>query len=225
MNPTARISTHLAPRLHPAVGAAVLAAAVLSLGPAGSASARPAIGKDGKIRACYKVKGKPRGALRVVKGRKVRCKRGERKVAWTARGAVGQRGADGAQGAAGQPGAAGTYSSDLASQVESLAARVAALEGQVTSLEATLAGVTNADLTGALNTVEGLTNEDLTSAVNALPTVESLCTQTSTLTAQVNQLAQVIEGLGLNGVLEALGGVLEIPALPPELEPFACSVP
>lgn len=218
MNPTARISTHLAPRLHPAVGAAVLAAAVLSLGPAGSASVRPAIGKDGKIRACYKVKGKPRGALRVVKGRKVRCKRGERKVAWTARGAV-------AQGAAGQPGAAGTYSSDLASQVESLAARVAALEGQVTSLEATLAGVTNADLTGALNTVEGLTNEDLTSAVNALPTVESLCTQTSTLTAQVNQLAQVIEGLGLNGVLEALGGVLEIPALPPELEPFACSVP
>jgi hypothetical protein len=40
-------------------------------------------GKNGTIQACYRVKGKPKGALRVVPAQQ-RCKRGERKVVWSA---------------------------------------------------------------------------------------------------------------------------------------------
>ena len=68
-------------------------------------------------------------------------------------------------------------------------------------------------------TLQGLTNEDLTDAVDSLPAIDSLCEQSEDLTEQVNLLQDAVGGLGLEGVL---GGFLKIPELPNELEPFSC---
>ena len=56
------------------------------------ATAAPPVGKDGQIHACYRVKGKPKGSLRVVPSAKKRCKRGERKVTWSVTGSTSQAG-------------------------------------------------------------------------------------------------------------------------------------
>ncbi len=170
-----------------------------------SAKRHPLVGGDGKIHACYRVKGKPKGNLRVVRGYKVRCRRGERKVAWAVAAVAGPAGAGGAQGVGGSPGEPGTQSTattKLTEQVDSLSARV-------DSLEATLAGVTNADLLAV---------------VDSLPAIDSLCEQSEDLTEQVNLLQDVVGGIGLSPALEAIG-LLEIPTLPTELEPFSCPVP
>lgn len=113
--------------------------ASLSLFLIGQAAARPLVGKDGKIHACYKVKGKPRGALRAVKGRKARCRKGERKVAWTVVGASGQPGPKGAQGSDGGPGTSAQQSSQSSTsseQISLLAARVDSLEAKLAAVEA-----------------------------------------------------------------------------------------
>jgi hypothetical protein len=112
---------------------ALLAASLLLLAWTGEAAARPLVGKDGRIYACYKVKGKPRGALRVVKGRKARCRRGERKVAWTvvaSTGRPGSEGSGGAHGSQGNPGAStqSALSSTLTEQIDLLTARIDGLE-------------------------------------------------------------------------------------------------
>lgn len=190
-----------------------------------TAAARPLIGRDGQIHACYKVKGKPRGTLRVVPGARTHCRRGERKVAWTVAGAVGAAGGSGAagaqgtqgsQGGAGQGGTQGPVGSTLTERIGSLSSRVE-------SLEATLLGISHADLTGVLGTVENLDNDELKEAVAALPSIESLCTQSKQLAEQVNLLQDVVGGLGLDSALELIG-VLEIPELPDELEEdeFGC---
>lgn len=163
------------------------------------------VGRDGKIHACYRVKGKPRGMVRVVRGSRHRCRRGERRMAWaiaTVTGAPGSPGATGAQGDPGAAGTAGTSADDAA-----LKAQIGELTLKVDALEGVLAGITN---------------EELTEAVNVLPSVESLCAQSEELTEQVNLLAGAVEGLGLNGILTGLGGLLEIPPLPTALEPFSC---
>jgi hypothetical protein len=110
---------------------ALLAALLSFLAWTGEATARPLVGKDGKIYACYKVKGKPRGALRVVKSRKARCRRGERKVAWTVAGATGQAGPQGPHGSHGGPGASAQQaplSSVFSEQISLLTARIDSLE-------------------------------------------------------------------------------------------------
>ncbi|HEX7244171.1 MAG TPA: hypothetical protein VF245_01225 [Solirubrobacterales bacterium] len=185
----------------------------------GTASAKrlSLVGSDGKIHACYRVKGKPKGMVRVVRGGAYRCRRGERRMAWpvaVVAGAPGAPGAKGDPGAAGAPGA-GSDDAVLKTQITELTARVGALEG-------VLAGITNEDLTGMLATLEGLSNEDLTNAVNAVPAVESLCENSEELNEQVNLVAEAVEGLGLNGTLKTLGGLLLIPPLPEALEPFSC---
>lgn len=185
--------------------AAVVALAVLALASPGSAAAKP-IGKDGRIYACYKVKGKPKGALRVLVNQKRRCKRGERRVVWFTAGPGGREGAAGQQGASGQPGASGaggTSEPSLGANVSSLGVKVGGLE----------------DL------LQGITATELTEAVGSLADLEALCNQATALTSQISLLEGVIGGLGLNGVLEALGGLLEVPALPQALEPFACPTP
>lgn len=156
---------------------AVLTAMVL----AGSASAAPPVGKDGKIHACYKAKGKRKGAMRIVSGNK-RCRRGERRVAWIAAGAAGRPGQPGARGGSGPQGPAGAPADPAL-----LEARIAALTLKIDDLE-------------------GL-----------------LCDQTALLTDQTNLLRGAIGGLSLNNVLSVLGGLLNIPALPPVLPAFDCS--
>ncbi len=221
---------------------ALLATAVLFLAFGGAASAAPPIGKDGKIHACYRVKGKPKGSLRIAPGK--RCKRGERRVVWSVAGSSdaggnGQTGATGQQGAdqQGQAVSNGSSSSNeaaLKTEVATLALKVEALEdvldgvtnGDLQSSLTTLQGLDNADLLGAVDTVQGLTNADLTEAVESLPAVESLCAQTPLLAEQANQLQGVVGGLDLGGTLKTLG-LLEIPDLPTELEvdEFGCAAP
>jgi hypothetical protein len=171
-----------------------------------SAKRHPLVGADGKIHACYRVKGKPKGALRAVRSRKVRCRRGERKVAWAVAAVAGPAGADGARGTVGSQGDSGTQStlvSKLTEQIDSLSSRVGTLE----------------------STLEGVTNTELDAVIDSLPAIESLCKQSEDLTEQVNLVADVVEGLDLNNALTILGGLIEIPPLPTELKSFSCSTP
>lgn len=204
--------------------ALLAATAILLVVPVGTAGAAPAVGKDGKIHACYRVKGKPKGSLRVVPGQK-RCRRGERKVIWSAAGPSGQAGSTGQSGSGGT-GSQGQAGSDGSpgSNEATLKTDVAALSLKVDGLEGTLDGVTNGELNGVVNTLDGLTKTELLETVDSLPVVDSLCQQNEELTEQVNLLQDVIGGLGLSPALEALG-LLEIPTLPTELDPFVCPTP
>ncbi|HEX8753367.1 MAG TPA: hypothetical protein VF731_08120 [Solirubrobacterales bacterium] len=176
--------------------AAWLLAAVVALALPQAAAAVPLVGKDGRIHACYRVKGKPKGMLRAVHGSKARCHKGERKVSWLVAGVTGASGANGAPGAAGQPGGAGTDTATLET-------RIGALTQRVEALEKTLAGVSNAQLLGAL------------------ADVKALCTQTSALTGQVDALGSALGGLELGGLIP-VGLELLVPALPAALPAFAC---
>jgi hypothetical protein len=163
------------------------AAATLLVGLVGTASAAAPIGQDGAIHACYRVKGKPKGSLRVVPSAKKHCKRGERKVTWNVAGTGGQGGTSGQLGTGGQAGSAGqggqtgtTGASGneavLQSKIASLNLKLEGLEGILNGIShgdlqgvlGTLNGVNNAKLLGAVDAVEGLTNGDLTGAVDAL---------------------------------------------------------
>jgi hypothetical protein len=151
-----------------------VAAAVLLAAFCGTASSKrhALVGRDGKIRACYRVKGKPKGELRVVRSPRAYCRRGERKVAWSVAtqtgtgGAQGVQGGQGAQGTTGQGGAQGALSSAVTEQIDLLTSRIE-------SLEATLAGVTNAQLLDAIGSVQ---------------LVKEVCAQTKALTLATNLL-------------------------------------
>ncbi|HEX7278475.1 MAG TPA: hypothetical protein VF255_02520 [Solirubrobacterales bacterium] len=184
------------PRFRIAALATLIATGLLLLaGLGGSAIAGP-VNKDGKIYACYKVKGKPRGAMRVLfKGK--RCKRGERRVAWVAASssnATQQSGSTGQPGSVGQQGAAGEDDSELSAQVHNLNLKVEGLEA----------------------ILKGVTNDDLVKAVAATPLVEDVCGQVEELTGRSNAL------LGLLDTLDALN-VLSLPLALPAFE--ACPEP
>jgi hypothetical protein len=199
--------------------ALLAATALIFAGLCGAASAAPPVGKDGQIHACYRVKGKPKGALRVVVGSRVQCRRGERKVAWVVAATSSANGQQGVQGQQGASGASGSDDAALKAQVGALSLRVEALEG-------VLQGITNGDLTGMLATLQGLTNQGLRDAVDSVPLVEALCEQTPALTEQINLLQNVVGGLGLAPALELIG-LLEIPTLPTplDLNDFGCPTP
>jgi hypothetical protein len=131
----------------------VLAALLLT---APSASAAP-VGKDGKIHACYKWKGKKKGTLRVVRGAKVRCPKKWKKVSWYVKGPVGPPiGAPGPAGPQGEKGPAGTTDDAVVKQLEG---KVSELLTRVEELEALLPTVQTlctqvATLTSQVNAVE-----------------------------------------------------------------------
>lgn len=179
------------------LGLAALAAVVaLGLAGAASAGARPLIGKDGRIHACYRVKGKPKGSLRAVKGAKTHCRRGERRVSWVAAGATG---AGGSPGSPGQPGGQGANGTAATGALET---RVADLTNRVEALEKTLAGVTNSQLLGAL------------------ADVNALCAQDTVLTTQVNSLRNSLGATTLGGLL--LVSLEALVPLPAALPSFSC---
>lgn len=242
MNPIA------APHASVKAPVALLVAAVIFLvAMVGTAGAAPPVGKDGKIHACYRVKGKPKGSLRVVPGN--RCKRGERKVVWSVAGSSGQTGANGQagttvsgqQGQGGSNGAAGSNEATLKTEIAGLELKIAGLEGllqgvgkgdlngllgRVNGLEGILDGVTNSDLTGMLDTLDGVTNTELLDTVASLPALDLVCEQNEKLAEQVNLLRGVVGGLGLAPALEIIG-LLEIPTLPTalDLNQFGCPAP
>jgi len=201
---------------------ALVAVVLMSAVFAGSAFAAP-IAKNGKVNACYKLKGKAKGAIRVVPANK-KCRKGERKLAWGVAGpgsANGQAGPRGETGATGAAGAAGPAGAAATSNEGALQAKIAGLTLKIEGLEGTLAGVTNGDLLSTVDKLDGITGLQLSETVGALPVVDTLCAQTSTLTGQTNLLRGVIGGLGLSPALEALG-LLTIPALPATLPAFSC---
>lgn len=161
--------------------------------------------KNGQIRACYKVKGKAKGAMRVVKGK--RCKRGERPLTWSvagpagAAGSQGSPGAQGAQGVQGNPGAAG--STGAGASLANLETKVASLSLEVDALESLLAGVGSGDLSGLLSKLNGITGAQLNEAVGAVPTVSSLV-------SKVSSLEGLLGGVGsgdLSGALAKLDAI------------------
>jgi hypothetical protein len=187
----------------------MLAATAALAAPSGAGAAK--IGADGTIHACYKAKGKPKGALRVVSpGKACKRKRGERRLSWSVAA----------------PTSTGTVSNEnvyaLLGYIQQQQSEIQTLTGQLETVEGILAGVTNGELTGVISKLDGITGADLQGAVDSVPVVAALCSQVSTVTTQVDALRTVISGLGLNGVLTGLGGVLNIPTLPAALGAFSC---
>jgi hypothetical protein len=125
-----------------------------------AAPAAPAA-KRGKIKVCVAKKGPDKGAMRFSK--KGKCKRGERKLSWAKKGKAGAQGAAGPQGPAGSAAnvdellalieAQQTTIDGLTQEVADLTTQVSTLAGQVLALEDILGGLTNAELTDAVNSV------------------------------------------------------------------------
>jgi hypothetical protein len=136
----------------------VLAAGLLLLS-SSTASAAPFVGKDGKVHACYKAKGKKKGTLRMVRSAKVRCPRQWRKVSWYLAPPAGPRGEAGAAGPAGERGLTGAAGSpvvvELESKVSELLTRVQQLEGALCEQTEDLTTQANALLSsvGGLNSL------------------------------------------------------------------------
>lgn len=224
-----------------------LIASLLLAVPAADAGAAP-IKAKGKITACYKSKGKKRGALRVVPANK-RCKKTERKIRWNVRGKPGPAGPQGQQGPAGpqgEPGEAGPQGEtgdtgpqgeqgpmgeidpDLVAEIDALSSAVDSLADRTDTLDETLAGVTNETLTAAITNAQKLDGiarasllQTITDVNTALNRTDALCTRTTLLTNRANDLRTSVQGITLGGVIP-LGLLVNIPALPNVLEPFTC---
>jgi hypothetical protein len=209
--PPTFLSNH---RWHLGVISVALTAVMLLFCLESAASAAAPVGKSGQIHACYRAKGKSKGAMRLV-GAKQRCKRGERKVSWSVAG--GPTGATGASGPTGSQGPSGSTSSSSSA----LESEVAALKVEVGSLKSILSGVTSTELTGALSKLNGITGVQLGETVKALPMVSSLCSQDALLTTQLNTVQGVVGGISLGGVLP-IGLLLNTPSLPAELTSYTC---
>lgn len=176
------------------------------------------VANDGKIHACYKAKGKGKGTLRVVRSAKVKCPKKWKKVSWSASGPAGPQGASGSPGGSGETGTNGSNglpgTPATATVVKGLENKVTELLNKVASLETILNGINNQQLKEAIGAVAN---------VKALEgVVGSLCSQSSTLTSQLNSVEGALGGLKLNAVLTTLGGVLETPTLPGPLSSFSC---
>jgi hypothetical protein len=201
------------------VALALLAAAALCAAVIVGEASGALIGKDGRVYACYKAKGKRKGAVRLVP-KKAKCHKGEKKVSWGATGPSGQsgeNGQNGENGAGGEGGAGGekgTGTQGLEKQVQSLTTKL-------TSLESVLKGITNTELTGMLSKLQGISPTQLQEAVASVTKVNALCSQASKLTSQSNALGETIGGLNVIGGLPALE-LEEVVPLPNPLSSFAC---
>jgi hypothetical protein len=195
------------------VGIASLAMAALCLGSlAESASAARLVGKDGKVYACYRTKGKEKGIVRLVAKRQ-HCRRGEKKISWNVTGAAGESGQNGSNGESGGNGESGTQGEPgLQSQVTGLTNRVETLEGK-------LKGITNTALTGVISKLGGVSAAQLQEAVTSVADVNALCVEAKKMTEQVNSLGTA---LGAAEVIGGLGLGLLVPGLPTSLPAFGC---
>jgi hypothetical protein len=196
-----------------ALGALALAVVLFLVLP-GPASAARIVGKDGKVYACYKTKGKAKGNVRLIPKRS-HCRRGEKKVSWNATGPGGQSGENGGageNGSGGETGAGGTAG---------LETRVTNLLNRVETLEDKLKGITNLALSEVLSKLQGVSGAQLQQAIGAVADVNALCSQATVLTSQVDSLGTALGGLSLGGVIP-LGLKLLVPNLPASLPSFGC---
>lgn len=190
---------------------ALCAFVVLTSSPA---SAAGIVGKDGRIHACYKAKGKGKGALRVVRSTKAKCPKRWKKVSWYAAGQAGPQGEAGTNGTPGEtgtnggsglPGTTGTVT------VKALEDKVTELLNKVTSLETILNGISNQQLKEA---IAGIAKTEALEAA-----VGSLCTQASALTSKSGELGSALSGLST--VVDTLT-VMALPEIPAALAPYSC---
>jgi hypothetical protein len=200
-----------------ALALALLAAVALCAALATDAGAAKLVGKDGKVYACYKAKGKTKGAVRLV-AKKGKCKRGEKKISWNSVGPAGESGTNGESGSNGENGTAGAGEKGATGALEQ---RMTALTNKVTSLESILSGITNTDLLGMLSKLQGISGTQLQETVASLADVKALCTQATALTTQANALGTSLGGISLLGVVPGLLEVL-VPPVPAALAPFGC---
>ncbi|HEX5594266.1 MAG TPA: hypothetical protein VFX35_13085 [Solirubrobacterales bacterium] len=179
------------------------------------ASAAGIVAKDGKIHACYKVKGKGKGTLRVVRSAKAKCPKKWKKASWYASGPAGPQGQAGAPGGNGETGTNGSNglpgTPATATVVKELEGKVTELLNKVTSLETILNGVSNQQLKEAIAGIAK--TEALEGAVG------SLCAQAKSLTTKSGELGTALGGLST--VLDTLT-VLALPSIPTALPPFSC---
>jgi hypothetical protein len=190
-----------------APGLFLLALCAFALFASSPASAAGIVAKDGKIHACYKVKGKGKGTLRVVRNAKVKCPKKWKKVAWSAAGSAGSQGEAGAPGSTGEGGSNGTAGLPGTTgtvTVKALEDKVTELLNKVQSLEAIL---------------KGINNQQLQEAIAAVPVVQALCGQTEALNAKSGELGTALGGLST--VLDTLT-VLALPTIPTALPSFSC---
>ncbi|HET8863701.1 MAG TPA: hypothetical protein VFM94_10670 [Solirubrobacterales bacterium] len=184
---------------------AIAALSALFLLMTGAATAAQPYGKDGVIHACFKAKGKNKGALRVVPAARG-CKRlrGWRPIAWSANGSSGALGQNGSQGAGGGRGEQGEAGPEGKQGLQGLAGQVE--ESLVETVKTQSAEIKA--LTDQLTTLEG--------------TVEGACAQLTALTDQTNDIVTGVTSLDLNNALELIGAVIAFPNLPATLETFEC---
>jgi hypothetical protein len=171
------------------------------------AAAAGIVGKDGKIHACYKAKGRGKGTLRVVRSAKAKCPKKWKKTSWYASGQAGPQGAAGAPGGNGEtgtnggsglPGTTGTVT------VKALEDKVTELLTKVQSLETIL---------------KGINNQQLQEAIAAVPVVGELCGQAKALNEQSTALGGALSGLST--VVDTLT-LMGLPTVPTALPPFEC---
>jgi hypothetical protein len=201
------------------VALALFAAAALCAAVVVGEASGALIGKNGRVYACYKAKGKRKGAVRLVP-KKGKCHKGEKKVSWSAAGPSGQSGENGQNGENGAAGEGGAGGEKGAAGTQGLEKQVQSLTTKVTSLEGVLKGITNGDLTGMLGKLSGVSSgTQLQEAIATVPVVKTLCDQTSKLGEQSNAMSSAVEGISLIGVtlLE-----LFVPQLPPALPKLGC---
>jgi len=192
-----------------------LALCALVLFTSAPASAASLVGKDGKIHACYKVKGKAKGSLRVVRSAKAKCPKKWKKVSWYASGPAGPQGESGSNGGSGETGTNGSNglpgTNATATVVKQLEGKVTELLNKVASLETILAGINNQQLK---ETIAGIAKTEALEAA-----VGSLCTQASALTSKSGELGSALGGL--SAVLDTLT-LMALPEIPTALAPYSC---
>jgi hypothetical protein len=199
---------------------ALVAIAALAVALATSAGAAKLVGKNGQVYACYKAKGKHKGAVHLV-AKKGKCRKGEQKVSWNSVGPQGKSGENGENGSNGSNGVGGESGTNGVAGTPGLEKQVNQLTSKVTELEGVLKGVTNGELLGALTKLQGISPTQLQEAVASVTKVNSLCSQTSKLTSQSNALSETIGGLKLLNVLPGVELEKSVP-LPTPLSAFAC---
>jgi hypothetical protein len=220
-----------------ALSAAAVLLALIGLTLLARPAAAAPIGADGVVHACYKAKGKPKGAVRVIKaGKKCKAKKGEKPIAWTV---FGSPGTGGSQGGAGDTGDTGTDAASkqdlltllsliqqqsalidqLTGQLGALGVDVDSLTGQLDALGLDLDSLTG-DVGGLQGILSGVTNGELQSAIDNVPVVSALCDQVSDVTDQSDALRSALSVVAT--LLDPLTlGVL--PSLPAALGAFSCT--
>lgn len=188
-------------RFSPRVSAAAAIAAfsVLFLSLSASSAVGVQIGKNGVIHSCFKAKGKNKGALRVVPGKRS-CRKlrgGWRPLSWSVSssspitpalppGPAGREGKEGPQGPAGQ------VDKSLIETVKTQATEIEGLTSEVT------------DLTNELLSLKG--------------TVGETCSQLTTVTEQSDKILSSL----LGSTVAVLGNLLNVPSPPSPLGAFEC---